>query len=715
MAESIYSPSWYRVAALKPRLRGHVQIRRHYYREQLWYVLQDPVSGRHHRFDPCAHFLIGLMDGARSVQSIWDSAIAELADDAPTQDETIRLLAQLHAADVLQCDVPPDTLEIFRRQDRLQRMKWKQRLWNPLALRFPFIDPDRFLARWLWLVRPLFGWVGAITWLTMVTTAVVLIGVHWQELSSNSVERILATQNMLLLFLIYPVVKALHELGHAFATKIWGGEVHELGITLLVLMPIPYVDASSASAFRDKRQRMLVGAAGMIVELFLASLALFVWLSVEPGTVRDIAYNVMLIGGISTILFNANPLLRFDGYYIFADAIDIPNLASRSQKHIGYLIMRYVFGVDDATSPAMARGERTWFVVYGVASFAYRMAIMFAIIVFIAGKFFVVGVLLAIWAIITQIIVPAAKRVAFLFTNPSIGRQRVRALTSSGLTLATLLVVILFLPMPSWTRAEGVVWLPEESYVRAGTDGFIRRVVAVPDSPVRIGEPLIECEDPLLSATVKVLESRLRERQARYNASRVSDIVQAELMREEMAAVEAELSQARERAAELIIRAPTDGKFVVPRVQDLAGRFVEQGELIAYVLDRSVRTVRVVVSQADVDLVRRQTQAVELRLAERLAEVMPVVMQREVPAATYRLPSKALGSMGGGRIPVDPRDEEGVRTLQTVFQFDVTLPADRPVSQVGGRAYVRFDHGAEPLARQWYRALRQLFLSHFHV
>lgn len=715
MAESIYSPSWYRVAELKPRLRGHVQIRRHHYREELWYVLQDPASGRHHRFDPCAHFLISLMDGARSVQSIWDSAIAELGDDAPTQDETIRLLSQLHAADVLQCNVPPDTFEIFRRQDRQQRMKWKQRLWNPLALRFPLVDPDRFLARWLWLVRPLFGWVGAITWLTLVTTALVLIGVHWQELSSNSVERILATQNMLLLFLIYPVVKALHELGHAFATKVWGGEVHEMGITLLVLMPIPYVDASSASAFRDKRQRMLVGAAGMIVELFLASLALFVWLSVEPGTVRDIAYNVMLIGGISTILFNANPLLRFDGYYIFADAIDIPNLAGRSQKHIGYLLLRYVFGVDDATSPAMARGERTWFVVYGVAAFAYRMAIMFVIIVFIAAKFFVIGVLLAIWAIITQIIVPVAKHVTFLFTNPRIGRQRVRALTTSGSTLAAVLVVILFLPVPSWTRAEGVVWLPEESYVRAGTDGFIRRVVADPDSPVQIGEPLIECEDPFLSATVNVLESRLRERQARYNASRVSDIAQAEMMKEEIAAVEAELSQTRERAAELVIRAPTDGKFVVPGMQDLPGRFIEQGQLIAYVLDHPLRTVRVVVSQADADLVRRQTQAVELRLAERLAEIIPATMQSEVPAATYRLPSKTLGSMGGGRIPVDPRDEEGVRTLDTIFQFDVTLPSHMRAAQVGGRAYVRFDHGSEPLAKQWYRALRQLFLSHFHV
>ncbi len=260
-----------------------------------------------------------------------------------------------------------------------------------------------------------------------------------------------------------------------------------------------------------------------------------------------------------------------------------------------------------------------------------------------------------------------------------------------------------------------MVWLPEESYVRAGTDGFIHRVVAEPDSPVRIGEPLIECEDPLLSATVTVLESRLRARQARYNASRVSDIVQAELMKEEIAAVEAELSQARERAAELVIRAPTDGKFVVPDIQDLPGRFIEQGQLVAYVLDHPVKTVRVVVSQADADLVRRRTHAVELRLVERLAEVMPAVLQGEVPAATNRLPSKVLGTMGGGHIPVDPRDEEGVRTLDTVFQFDVTLPAHMRAAQVGGRAYVRFDHGTEPLARKWYRALRQLFLSHFHV
>ena len=142
-------------------------------------------------------------------------------------------------------------------------------------------------------------------------------------------------------------MKALHECGHGFATKVLGGEVHEAGIILLALMPVPYVDASAASAFRSKGQRVLVGAGGMLVELFLASLALFVWLLVEPGPVRAVAWNVMLIGGVSTLVFNANPLLRFDGYYILADAIDIPNLGSRANAWLGWTAERHL-GVGQA-------------------------------------------------------------------------------------------------------------------------------------------------------------------------------------------------------------------------------------------------------------------------------------------------------------------------------------------------------------------------------
>ena len=362
MADSLFSPSWYRVAELKPRLRSHVEIHRHEYRGRLWYVLQDHAGGRSHRLTPAAYRLVGLMDGVRTVEQLWQLTDAQVSDAAPTQDEVIRLLGQLHAADALICDAPPDGQELFRRFQRHQRMRWKQRLWTPLAVRLPLFDPDRFLERGLPLVRPLFTGYGVGIWLAVVATGIILAGVHWTDLTQNIVDRALTPQNLLLLWLVYPVVKALHELGHGFAVKIYGGEVHEIGIMFLVLIPIPYVDASAASGFRGKYRRMTVGAIGIAVELFLGSLALFVWLNAEPGAVHAVAYNIMLISGVSTLLFNGNPLLRFDGYYVLADGLEIPNLGTRSNKFLGYLAQRYLFGTRDAESPANTFGEKVWFV-----------------------------------------------------------------------------------------------------------------------------------------------------------------------------------------------------------------------------------------------------------------------------------------------------------------------------------------------------------------
>src|SRR6185436_15722548 len=325
VSEDLYSPSWYRVANLRPRLRGHVRIHRHHYRGELWYVLEDRVSRRMHRFNPQAHYVIGLMDGRRTVQALWDAAIERFGDDAPTQDEVIRLLGQLHAADVLQTEMAPDVDEILRRAQKTRQRSLMQKL-SPLALRIPLVDPERFLERWLPYYRWLFGPAGALLWLMVVGTGLALATAHWRELTESMSDRVLAPRNLLLLALTFPLVKLLHELGHACATKAWGGEVHDMGVMLLVLMPVPYVDATASSAFRETRRRVVVGAAGILVETFVASLALFVWLQAEPGTLRAMLYDVMLIAGVSTVVFNGNPLLRFDGYYILADLLQMPNL-----------------------------------------------------------------------------------------------------------------------------------------------------------------------------------------------------------------------------------------------------------------------------------------------------------------------------------------------------------------------------------------------------
>lgn len=701
---------------MQPRLRRHAQIHRHYYSGELWYVLQDHATGRFYRFTPIVYHIIGLMDGKLTVQELWEKAVERFGDDAPTQGDMIRVLSQLHSADVLICNVPPDTAELFQRHKKIEQSKWKLNLRSPLFLRFPLLDPERFLSRTISLVRPIYSIFGMVIWLAIVVTAVVLAVQHWSELTKNVVDRVLSAQNLLIMWFIYPVVKAFHELGHGFAVKRWGGEVHEMGIMLLVFMPVPYVDASSASAFHEKRRRILVGAAGIMVELFLAALALFLWLNVEQGIARSVAYNVILIASISTILFNGNPLLRYDGYYILTDILEIPNLAQLSINYLGYLFKRYLFGLKETQPPYAGPGKRFWLFIYSIAAFIYRVFIFTAIIFFIAGKFFFIGVLLGIWAFISMFIMPVFKRIQFVVSNSALREKRIRAVLTTGVIILAVLLLLFFMPFPSWTRTEGVIWVPEESHVRAGTSCFVEEVTARPNVYVRKGDILIKCRDPLLVAHYKTLKAELNSLNAQYNAQIYTDRVKALITKEEISHVRANLVRAEERLQELTIYSPGDGQFIIPGAEDLPGRYLNQGELVAYVLkvDKPT-TVRVVVKQSDVNLVRQHNRNVEVRLAERLDQILPAVIKREVPGAVERLPSTALGSAGGGEIPIEPWDAEGVKTLEKLFQFDIELPSTVDDKYIGGRVFVRFDHGFEPLAFQWYRSLRLLFMRRFNV
>jgi len=716
VAESMFSAYWYRVAGLKPRLKASVKIHRHYYRGRLWYVLQDGASGMNHRFPPQVHYVISIMDGCRSLQQIWEMALEHLGDDAPTQDEMVNLLGQLHAGDILLCDVLPDTLELFQRYQRKQRSKWMQRLWSPLSFKIPLWNPDAFLEKWLFLIRPLFGWLGFLLWISVVSTGWVTAAAHWPDLSKDVADQVLAPGNLVVLFFVYPTIKLLHELGHAFATKVWGGEVHEMGIMFLVFMPIPYVDASSAWGFRDKQRRVAVGAAGMVVELFLAALALMVWLNVEQGVVRAVAYNVILIGGVSTLFFNGNPLLRFDGYYIFADLVEIPNLASRANQYLGYLWQRYLFGIKTVNSPVTASGERFWFSIYGIASAIYRIFITFSIILFIAGKFFFIGVIFAIWAASTMLVVPIVKAFRFVSSNPHVQQNRVRTLAVTAATLVLAIVLLGFVPMPLNTYAEGVVWLPEQAMVRARTDGFIREVVAKPNSVVKSGQLLMRLDDPVLTSQRLVALHQLEELQAKYNDVWMNnDRVKAQIFSEQMKSVQAELDQLNDKIDKLTVKSESAGIFVLPQADDLPDRFLKKGGLIAYIVQYPITTIRGVVTQDNIGLVRGRTESVQIRLAERIKDPYDATILREIPAANDELPSPALGLAGGGVIPVNPSEKQENKAYESVFQFDLSIPAVIDPHFIGERVYIRFDHGGEPLISQWYRLARQLFLRKFSV
>ena len=286
----------------------------------------------------------------------------------------------------------------------------------------------------------------------------------------------------------------------------------------------------------------------------------------------------------------------------------------------------------------------------------------------------------------------------------------------ASLVLMVLLSLLFILPAPLWTKTEGVIWPSEKSQIRAGVNGFIEEILLPEGTWVEPGQAIIATNDPLLIARVKVLEARKSEIEIQLHAVETKDRVQSKLVREELKAVDGDLTHARNQVEDLTMRSNRDGYLVVPKLSDLQGRFVKKGQLVAYVINPSDHyTVKAVVSQNDIGLVRRKTDSVDIVIADWEVNSFPSNITRNVPGGSYQLPTPALGTAGGGMFPIDPNDNKGSKSLERVFEYELQLPSGYRSTYLGGRVYVRFDHGFEPLGLQAYRSLRQLFLRTFNV
>ena len=713
MSGALLSPLWYRVSALRPRLRASVQVRRQLHREQLWYQLADTGTGRRHRMNAAAYQFIGHLDGERTAGEVWDALVTQTGDTALTQDDAIRVLGQLNMAGLLQCELTPDIERLFRQyRQQVRRRRWLE--LNPLAVRVRLFNPTRLLTAFdPWLKR-LFQPFTFAVWLAVILPALLLAAHHWPALSAFAAAHLESPRYLLIGWCAYPLIKAIHELGHALAVRRWGGEVKDVGFTLFVLVPAPYVDASAASGFTSRSQRAIVSGVGIMVELFIAALAFYVWLNVQAGWVSDIAFVVMLIASVSTVLFNGNPLLRFDGYHLLCDVADLPNLDTRSRAWWSNLLQRRVFGMD-APAPPVAAGERKWLLFYAPLALIYRIYIGLLIALWISVKSVLLGLLVALAAVILLLLVPLHALVRTI-TQSAQGAQRQRSLRRLWIVSAAVLLLIAVVPLPYGTVSEAVVWLPEQAEVRAQTDGFVRDLRVRDGDAVNPGQVLAVLDDPVLLAKQAEAHSRLLGLRVQYFNTLQSDRLQAQNFSEALAHAEAEITHIDTRIAQLEMRSQLAGRMVITRQDDLPGTFLKRGQPLGYVFAPGAVVVRAVVADEDAALVRLRTRGATVWLDERPGALISGRVTRDVPAATFKLPSAALADQNGGSVPTDPADNDHLRTLQPVFTVDVTLSeyaTEHAIERIGGRAWVRFDFGFEPLALQWARAAGQLLLKHF--
>ena len=284
------------ISSLQPRLRDHIHVQPQVFRGERWFVLRDDSSGKHLRISSAGYALVGRFDGRLSVSTIHD--YLRQSGTELSNKQVIELINNLHSLGALLGVKNRAAEQLIEQYTRYNQQRFWQRFLNPLVIRIPLLDPDRWLGSIAKRADALFGVGSAVLWAVIVGTGLIVLLSNQSEISAEFAGEVLKPHNLILLWLLYPLMKAAHEIAHGLCLKYWGGEVREMGITLLLFMPVPYVDASAASSFVSKKKRMLVSAVGIFVELFLAAVALILWSVIEPGFIRDCLFGIFTIGAI---------------------------------------------------------------------------------------------------------------------------------------------------------------------------------------------------------------------------------------------------------------------------------------------------------------------------------------------------------------------------------------------------------------------------------
>ena len=724
-----FSESWYRVANLRAKLRASAQISRQYYRGERWYVVRDPAGNQFHRLSDPAYRFVALLDGSRTVEEAWELCGGVLEDDAPTQPEVIQILSHLYSANLIDADVTPDATVLLRRHKQLSKRKMQNRLMNVLFPRIPLWDPDKFLKRWMPVNKFIFSRFGVIVWLAVVIAAVAVVLPHWndpghslQKAAQSSVDIRSNPVNLVLLYGVFVLIKFIHELGHAFACRRFGGECHEMGIMFLVFIPTPYVDASTAWAFPNKWHRIFVGAAGMIVELFFASLCGFIWVMTADihGIVAQLAFNAMLIASVTTLIFNANPLLRYDGYYILSDFLEIPNLRQKSSEYALGLIKRHIFGVK-LQHPLPPPLQRFWLFTYAIASSIYRAFVGLVILLIVAYEIPVLGPLMAISGVLTWFLVPLFKTFKYLATDAELHRKRPIAFAFSGGVLAALVVVIGIIRFPVTVDAEGVLSVdPANSrHVYADQPGFIHQIGARDDGQplqdgdwVHKGQVIMVLENKPLQTQLKVLDAQILQLKAEEMQALPTSPVLAQSKELELKKTYEEQALLQQQIDRLTVKAPIDGELIAPNLQSRLGQFVgRDNKEIFRVENVSNQYVQTVLPQSDFQLLYQQASNLAGRTQVRMVGEIPRILNSQavklIDTATKKAPSAALTQAGGGEGQLDPNEHTEASYSIAQYQADVVLD-DVGNYITGQRAYVHFKLEKRPLAWQWTRKFWQL-------
>ena len=729
---------------LNLRMRSDVSAQRQSYQGRDYWVIKDPISLKYYRFEEEEYALLNMLDGMLSPEQIKRRFDYEFAPQKITLQELYQFIGMLYRSCLLVSDAVGQGAALKKRGDEKSFQQFKGTISNVLAVRFRGFDPDPLLStldRWLWW---LFSWPTFVVVSMLWFSAAALLFTHFDLFSQKlpSFHEFFAAKNWIWLALVMAVTKIIHEFGHGLACKRFSGQCHEMGVMLLVMTPCLYCNVSDSWTLPSKWKRALIAAAGMYVELILAAIAVFVWWFSQPGMINQLALNIVFVSSVSTILFNGNPLLRYDGYYILSDLMEIPNLRQKATTILQRQLASWTMGIESRPDPFLPTRRKWFFAIYSVAAATYRWFITFSIFWFLYSLLEpygakVIGQMIAMLAIWGLIGMPLVQAYRFFSVPGRFGTvDKGRTVLSVCLICAGLFGVMM-IPVPHYVRCPFIVQPQAVENVYVDIPGTLSDVYVSLGDRVHQGQPILTLKSPELDLQICKLEGNIQSSQKEFEISqRAAQTIQTDAdLANEVVLAKTELDNAKKDLAvrkrdsdRLTVVSPASGYLIPPT--KIPNKNSDSGELnrwhgyptesrnIGSFLESSTVVGRLVPDPKKMEAILSVDQSeIEFVKSGQEVELFPTALPgdtieapvSEISTTKMKSVPKALSSRFGGDL-ISSQNEEGTDVPQsTTYQVSVPFDSQAALFVDGGTGKAKIRAGSQTIGRRLIRLLQKTF------
>lgn len=706
LADSLVSSSARKLAM---RMRPDLSARQHRYQGRVYWVVKEPVGLNYFRFQEEEFAILRWLDGHASLDDLKEKFEDEFPPQKIGVEELQQFIGMLHKSGLIIANVPGQGAQLKKRRDERKKKELLGKFTNLLSIRFKGIDPDRLLS---WM-HPKLKWIYTrwcvTSCLVLFAAALTLVLANYGEFQSKlpAFHQFFNLKNAVYLSIALGVTKVIHEFGHGLTCKHFGGECHEMGVMVLCLTPCLYCNVSDSWMLPNKWHRAAIGAGGMFVELVIASVCTFIWWNTQPGMLNYLCLSTMFVCSVSTLIFNSNPLLRYDGYYILSDLIEIPNLRQKSSEILQRKLGEWCLGLERPEDPFLPQRRQIFFALYSVAAAVYRWVVVFSILwffyeIFKPYKLEVIGRLIGLVAMYGLFVAPLWKLGKFFYVPGRIDKVKKHRLYATLGVLSLLVAAVVFIPLPY--RVYSVLEIkPRDAamvvVVEPGTVAEISPGVELGASVFR-GQTLAQLSNLDLDAelTQKTGQRELQFAQLESLKGLQFDnpAAQEQIDRAEkaLASYDKEIEEVRAKRQSLVLTAPADG-VVLPapsqqpkpkgdrELPEWSGTpfDVENGEcflnsnaVFCQIGDPAKMEAHLVIDQSEIEFIE-EGQQVEIQLEALGGRLIRGTITKVARADMKSTPASLTNKAGGDL--ATKTDESGVEKPLSV-SYEASVPIDNP-------------------------------------